>query len=50
MKIIAVAGMAPITKDPGASRKLYRDVLGLPRLLSPEGVLIGLSYAPHLHA
>jgi catechol 2,3-dioxygenase-like lactoylglutathione lyase family enzyme len=136
MKILAVAGMAPITKDPAASRKLYRDVLGLPleamdeylamngfdgakhfgvwplhlaaqscfgtstwpaeipeptatiefelaspeavqeaveemkargqkfvhesrvepwgqtvaRFMSPEGVLIGLSYAPHLHA
>jgi catechol 2,3-dioxygenase-like lactoylglutathione lyase family enzyme len=30
MKIVAVAGMAPITKDPSASKALYRDALGLP--------------------
>ena len=30
MKIVAVAGMAPITKDLAASHALYRDTLGLP--------------------
>ncbi len=30
MNIVAIAGFAPITKDPSASRTLYRDVLGLP--------------------
>jgi catechol 2,3-dioxygenase-like lactoylglutathione lyase family enzyme len=30
MKIIAIAGIAPITKDPSSSKKLYRDTLGLP--------------------
>lgn len=30
MKIVAIAGMAPITKNPGASKALYRDALGLP--------------------
>jgi catechol 2,3-dioxygenase-like lactoylglutathione lyase family enzyme len=30
MKIVFIAGMAPITKDPSASQALYRDTLGLP--------------------
>jgi catechol 2,3-dioxygenase-like lactoylglutathione lyase family enzyme len=30
MKIVAIAGMAPITRDPTASGHLYRDLLGLP--------------------
>ena len=30
MKIVAIAGMAPITKTPGASKSLYLDTLGLP--------------------
>ena len=30
MKIVAIAGMAPITKDPSASRTLYAEILGLP--------------------
>lgn len=30
MKIVAIAGVAPITKNPNASRELYRDTLGLP--------------------
>jgi catechol 2,3-dioxygenase-like lactoylglutathione lyase family enzyme len=30
MKIVAVAGFAPISKNPNASRALYRDILGLP--------------------
>jgi catechol 2,3-dioxygenase-like lactoylglutathione lyase family enzyme len=30
MKIVAIAGMAPITKDPGASKALYVGTLGLP--------------------
>ena len=30
MKIVSIAGMAPITKDPSSSKRLYRDTLGLP--------------------
>jgi catechol 2,3-dioxygenase-like lactoylglutathione lyase family enzyme len=30
MKIVCIAGMAPISKDPQSSNTLYRDVLGLP--------------------
>lgn len=30
MKIVAIAGMAPITKNSSASTALYRDILGLP--------------------
>jgi catechol 2,3-dioxygenase-like lactoylglutathione lyase family enzyme len=30
VKIVAIAGFAPITRNPGASRTLYRDILGLP--------------------
>lgn len=30
MKIVFIAGMAPITKDPISSRALYLDTLGLP--------------------
>jgi catechol 2,3-dioxygenase-like lactoylglutathione lyase family enzyme len=30
MKIVSVAGMAPISKDPDVSNSLYRDTLGLP--------------------
>lgn len=30
MEIVAFAGMAPITRDPDASRSLYLDTLGLP--------------------
>lgn len=30
MEIVAIAGMAPITRDPSASKALYRDTLGLP--------------------
>lgn len=30
MNIVAIAGMATITKDPKASAKLYRDILELP--------------------
>jgi catechol 2,3-dioxygenase-like lactoylglutathione lyase family enzyme len=54
--------VAVIAPDPSASRKLYVDVLGLPleshgddyhqtvaRLESPEGAVVGISYAPVLH-
>jgi catechol 2,3-dioxygenase-like lactoylglutathione lyase family enzyme len=30
MKIVGIAGMAAITKDPTLSKALYRDTLGLP--------------------
>jgi catechol 2,3-dioxygenase-like lactoylglutathione lyase family enzyme len=30
MKIVCIAGVAPITKDPALSKALYRDTLGLP--------------------
>ena len=30
MKILCIAGFAPITKDTSLSKALYRDVLGLP--------------------
>jgi catechol 2,3-dioxygenase-like lactoylglutathione lyase family enzyme len=30
MKVVCVAGFAPITKDPAASAALYREALGLP--------------------
>jgi catechol 2,3-dioxygenase-like lactoylglutathione lyase family enzyme len=30
MKIVAIAGIAPITKSESSSKALYRDVLGLP--------------------
>lgn len=30
MKIVCIAGFAPITKNPPESAKLYRDTLGLP--------------------
>jgi catechol 2,3-dioxygenase-like lactoylglutathione lyase family enzyme len=30
MKIVCIAGFAPITRDPVASGRLYRDTLGLP--------------------
>jgi catechol 2,3-dioxygenase-like lactoylglutathione lyase family enzyme len=30
MKIVAVAGFAPISKNPSASKALYHDMLGLP--------------------
>ena len=30
MKIVCIAGMAPITKDSNSSNALYRDTLGLP--------------------
>lgn len=30
MKIVAIAGMAVITRNPGASAKLYREILQLP--------------------
>jgi hypothetical protein len=30
MNIVAIAGMATITRTPQASAKLYRDMLGLP--------------------
>jgi catechol 2,3-dioxygenase-like lactoylglutathione lyase family enzyme len=30
MKIVAIAGFAAISKDPGASKALYRELLGLP--------------------
>jgi catechol 2,3-dioxygenase-like lactoylglutathione lyase family enzyme len=30
MKIVCIAGMAPITQDSNSSNRLYRDTLGLP--------------------
>lgn len=36
MNIVAVAGFATITKDPAASRALYRDALGLPLKASDD--------------
>ena len=83
MKIVAVAGMAPITKNPPvpeptatiefelASPEAVQEAVEemkargqqfvhesrmepwgqtVARFMSPEGVLIGLSYAPHFHA
>jgi catechol 2,3-dioxygenase-like lactoylglutathione lyase family enzyme len=35
MKVLFVSSFAPITSDPAASQRLYRDVLGLP--LDGEG-------------
>jgi hypothetical protein len=29
LKVLFIAGFGPIIQDPGESRKLYRDVLGL---------------------
>ncbi len=57
VNIVAIAGMAPITKDQSASRALYLETLRLPlkaigdylSLENFEGA-IGLSYAPWLHA
>jgi hypothetical protein len=55
MEIAFITGVAVIAADPPESRKLYVDALGLPlevtiaRLLSIEGSIVGISYAPSLH-
>lgn len=60
MQVQFVAGISVIAPDPAVSRRLYVDTLGLPlapsrggqtvaRLLSPEGLIVGMSSAPSLH-
>jgi hypothetical protein len=44
MRVLFVAGIAPIVPDVAAARSLYAD--GLP---GPEGLLVGVSYAPWYH-
>ncbi|MGH2491224.1 MAG: VOC family protein [Candidatus Limnocylindria bacterium] len=56
MKVLFVAGFGPIVHDMDASLRFYRETIGMPleegadvstaRLLSPEGLLVGVVYTP----
>jgi hypothetical protein len=39
LKVLFIAGFGPIVRDTGESRKLYRDVLGIPFKEEPDGYL-----------